>query len=767
MKHHQAIKLLVFIFLISFNFLTAQKIYKHDETMWKQIEDKVYLQEVSEKIITNGDVASIVNYNNEFYIVMNNEIYALRQSKIQKLNDSPKDAIKLISLDNSLWAITKNGLFKFKTDWKLIDKNIFVDLCLHNNKVYAATNDDVFVIENNILKNIKPEGGYYSSNMTMLMEDGTQLHADPVEIGPVQKLTSYSGTLYILRYGELALFDGKIINQDFIDWGKLPSRNTTDILTLGNKIYISTDRGLGELRGATLSAITGKDGLPYEKTTCMEKGFDNDLWIGTQNGAIRMLENDWQFFGADNWLPGEYVNEIAVGNDKVCIATNKGVGIITYEPFTLQKKADYYEKHLENWEHKRLGFIHMLYKRDKKWIREISDNDGGHTAPYLAAMCYKYLATGDESAKQEALNSFYAMIWLEKITPIDGFIARAIWSATGDDDDRSTQGSGGLPAKWYKTEDGKWYWKGDTSSDEIMAHFYAVSLFHDLIAEGKEKKLAKEHIEKIAGYIVDNGWKLIDMDGKPTRWGRWDAGYLLNPYGWVDKGLNGLEAQAIAKSALAVSGDNKFVNAFQQLVDWGYLNYTVRQKNTFPPENIAPWDDNLAFWSYFTLLRYVDDPVLQSIYLRSLERSWETKRIEHSSWYNFSYGVMTGNECEEEKAVDYLRSWTLNCIEYNYTNSHRDDLFVEPGYISYEGGTKLINPRESSGNRNSFNLDGRSNGNRVMDPTDFIHDYWMGRYFGLISTPKSNDENLTSCKNFKKENLGASKYMGDKRPVIN
>ncbi|MBK7106899.1 MAG: hypothetical protein IPH62_16630 [Ignavibacteriae bacterium] len=740
--------------------------YKNENQQWKPVEDKVYLQEVSTKIFTENEITSIAAFEDKFYLVMNSEIYFLNEENIEKISSSPVKVNRIISIDNSLWALTKNGLFRYSKNWELIDKNLFVDLCIHNKELYAATQNDVYKFINNKLTNIKPEGGYYSSNMTMLMEDGTQLHADPVEIGPVQKIISYSGTLYILRYGELALFDGKIVNQDFIDWGKLPSKNTNDFLAFGNRIYISTDRGLGVLRGAALTVLDGKDGLSYENTTCLEKGFEDDLWIGTKKGAVRMLKNDWQFFGADHWLPGNIVNDIAVYKSKVMIATDKGIGIINYEPFTLQKKVALYENHLENWGHKRLGFIHMLYKQGNDWIREISDNDGGHTAPYLAAMCYKYLVTGDESAKQEAINSFYAMIWLEKITPIDGFIARAIWSATGDDDEMSTQGSGGLPAKWYPTKDGKWYWKGDTSSDEIMAHFYSVSLFHDLIAEGKDKELAKEHIEKIASYISENGWVLKDMDGKPTRWGRWDAKYLLNPYGWVDKGLNGLEAQAIAKSALAISKNPKFNKAFQQLVDWGYLNHIVRQKNTFPPENIAPWDDNLAFWSYFTLLRYVDDPNLRSIYLRSLERTWEVKRLEHLSWFNFAYGVMTGNDCEAYQAVNYLREWTLDCVEHNFTNSHRDDLFIEPGYVSYEGGTKIISPRESSGNRNSFNLDGRANGNRVMDPTDFIHDYWMGRYFGLITEPKSNDKNLTTYKNESINIKGANPYSGDKRPEL-
>lgn len=56
-------------------------------------------------------------------------------------------------------------------------------------------------------------------------------------------------------------------------------------------------------------------------------------------------------------------------------------------------------------------------------------------------------------------------------------------------------------------------------------------------AKGPEKARAKEHLSRIAGYIMDNGWKIIDADGKPTRWERWDSDYLLvPPYGIYARG---------------------------------------------------------------------------------------------------------------------------------------------------------------------------------------------------------------------------------------
>ncbi len=66
---------------------------------------------------------------------------------------------------------------------------------------------------------------------------------------------------------------------------------------------------------------------------------------------------------------------------------------------------------------------------------------------------------------------------------------------------------------------------------------YAVSVFHDLAARGVEKERAAKHIANIASHIMNNGWVLRDMDGKPTRWGRWDPDYLLKPYGFEARGL--------------------------------------------------------------------------------------------------------------------------------------------------------------------------------------------------------------------------------------
>ncbi len=739
--------------------------------LWKPIADTVYLQEVGEKVPTDRPVSQVALLGDALYAVIGGELARLDSGKFTKVPSAPGDITRLESLDGALWLAAKDGTYRSGgPTFSQVSDRAMVDFCEHLGAVHAATRDAVYRYENGAFADSRPKTGYLSNDTTVMMADGSQVLVDPVEIAPIRRIGSYSGTLYLLRDNGLALLDGAKLVTDPIDWGALPSPNVRDMLVLGSRVFVTTDRGLGELRGMSLTALRGADGLPYEDTTCLAPGFDGDLWIGTTAGAIRKTDEGHQYFGAQHWLPGDRVNSIAVGERVAYIATDAGLGIIRYEPYTLAKKAAYFERALDEWGHKRMGFIHQLYwsDADKEWLREISDNDGGNTAHYLAAMSFKYAATKDESARREADDAFQAMSWLEWITGSDGFFGRSIWALGVDKGEPSRFGSGGLPAKWYTTKDGQWMWKGDTSSDEVNGHFFAVSVYHDLAADDAGKKQSARHLARIAGHIMDHGWVLRDMDGQPTRWGRWDPEYLQRPYGFEARGLNSLEAQTYMWTALALSGDEKFRAGLKQLIDWGYPEYTLRQKITFPPENVITWDDELAFWCYYPILRYADDPQLRSIYLRSLTRSWEVMRMQKLPFFNFTYGALTGNDCEAGPAVQHLREWSLDTINHSFRNSHRADLAPEPGYAPIVGDTRAISPRESTamwGSRTALELDGGNGGHTVTPPIGWLGDYWMGRYYGFIQAPDTKDPALTTVPDAPIVHRGAKPYDGLPRPA--
>ena len=130
----------------------------------------------------------------------------LRDGALEDATGAPRGVLRLRSLGGALWAATGAGAYRFQGGaWERIDERPFTDFCVHLGQVHGATRDDLFRFEGGRFVNLRPPGGYLSSDSTLVMEDSSQVLPDPVEIGPVARIASYSGTLYMLRPDGLAL----------------------------------------------------------------------------------------------------------------------------------------------------------------------------------------------------------------------------------------------------------------------------------------------------------------------------------------------------------------------------------------------------------------------------------------------------------------------------------------------------------------------------------------------------------------------------------
>jgi hypothetical protein len=726
--------------------------------LWQPAPDAVYLQETGRKVPSAEPLKAVAVFEGKAYAGSEKGLARLDGEKLEPVPEMREPVRRLVAAGEALWVMTGHGLHRLQAGtWMKISAEPVTDVTEHLGKVIASSGARLFRIHGDKLEPLSTAECPFG--IARVISHGETLYAQGGD-----HLTFLDGQ----RFGGFDVY-GFPAEQGW-DWGSLPSPNVRDAVSLGSALYLATDRGLGVWRGMSLTALRGEQGLCYEDTTCLGRGFTNDLWIGTTRGAIRMADGHFDYFAGQRWLPDDRVRAMAAGERAVYLATDKGLGIIEFEPFTLRKKAAFYERHLVEWGQKRLGFIHKLEWDDglRQYVREISDNDGGYSGDYLAAESYRYAVTKDPQARLEAVNTFHALRWLEAMTSLPGFPARAVW-VKGSHDHKSMSGSGGLPAEWHDTADGRFEWKGDTSSDELCSHFYATTLFLELAAQGDEKVEAKEHLARIATHLLEHHWQLIDLDGKPTRWGRWDPEYFTTDEGRVDRGLQALEILSFMKTAATLAGDPKFTAAYGQLVEMGYPEYTVRQRNTPPPpENIAHFEDQLALWSCWNLLRFEKDAPLRSIYRRSLERTYEVVRIERNPWYNFVYGALTGNNCEVEEAVNHLRGWPLDLVVWSYQNSQRSDLRTPPGYVALNGGVRTFLPRETEPLRWDHWLmqaDGGTGGRDVADPSGWLLAYWMGRYYGFIEGPKVTDARLLTVERNRGKTFGAKPYEGPKRPV--
>ncbi len=511
-------------------------------------------------------------------------------------------------------------------------------------------------------------------------------------------------------------------------------------------LWIGTDLGLilGDGEGWWLTREGREGGPPYGEVRCLAFAPNGDLWAGTPEGACRLREGKWSYFWGKRWLPNNQVNAIAVDADnRAWIATDGGIACLESVLMTLHEKADHYER-LIAVRHNRNGFVTNCDWEDPNdldgWKIEASDNDGVWTALYCAAQCFQYRATNDPQARERARTSMQALLLLEKLTGIPGFPARSV---IRNDETRYHQSRG----EWHESPvDPRYIWKGDTSSDELDGHYFIWAIYYDLVADEDEKEQIRGVVRRVTDHLMQNNWRLIDKDGKPTRWAIFNPEALNDDPLWEEeRGLNALSILSHLKVAYHITGDAKYQQAYEALIrQHHYLINAITQK-MLPPFEINHSDDQLAFLCYYPLLLYEKDPTYRRMWLMSLERSWQIERPERSPLFNFIYGAVTGKPCDVEGAVQTLQEWPLDLRNWECRNSHRRDiqLDTQKGRFGEWQSVEIVPYSERvvmRWNGNPYRLDGGDPlGRREDDGSAFLLPYWMGRYHNLIAeSPPSN-----------------------------
>jgi len=368
---------------------------------------------------------------------------------------------------------------------------------------------------------------------------------------------------------------------------------------------------------------------------------------------------------------------------------------------------------------------------NSSWWWAVTDNDGSHTADYCAAESFRYAVTKSEDARRNARETLEALIRLVRLPEKRGFLARA---AFRKDDSRIVAVAG----EWHQASDGEWLWKGDTSSDELDTHMFAYGIYYDLVADQEEKRLLASTVSDLMGGIVENGFVLLDLDGKHTRWGVWSP-QLLGSEAWEpERKLNSLEILAHLRSALHITGEQRFETAYRELVDKHAYAETIRAAQmAVPPEADHKFDDDLAFHAYYPLLKYETDPTLRSIYLDSLQRWWQVVRSDRWPQSIILANVFLERGVDLEVIFEVLSGYRLDRHCRAVVNAVRQDLEWRTA-----GGRKILRTPLPAAERAQYDLDCNvylsertGSPNQVSEPTPFLLPYWMARYHQLLSPP--------------------------------
>lgn len=501
----------------------------------------------------------------------------------------------------------------------------------------------------------------------------------------------------------------------------------------------ATDNGiLQKLPDGSMSPFPAGVQLPWNEITVLVNNQPAVVLIGTKRGLISfntMTNNVRAYWSGKRWLPDDHVTGIGLESppqaDVIWIETPKGFSRIEYKQMTLADKSQTFVERVQK-RHVRWGMTSdsiLQTSGDLSTNKMVSsDNDGLWTQMYIAAEAFRYAVTKEADARANAKVGFEAMLRLESITGISGFHARSIIKIGEDIQPKD--------GEWHTTADGQWRWKGDTSSDEIVGHYFGYALYYDLVADETEKEKIRGVITRMTDHILNNNFQLIDTDGKRTRWGWWAPEDI-----WEDPdetGLRALHLLAHLRTAFHITGNARYEQAYQELITKHRYHLLMRNQKINYPGRINHSDDELAFLSYYPLLIYEKDAKLREVYLQSLERSWQVERPERNPLWNFIYAACSGaKEFDREDSIRTLREIPMDLIEWTVTNSHRLDVPMDLLADRFNRKQALIVlPYDelpmTKWNGNPYRIDGGNGGRTEDDGAYFLLPYWMGRYHKLI-----------------------------------
>jgi len=554
------------------------------------------------------------------------------------------------------------------------------------------------------------------------------------------------------------------------------------------RLWFASPQGTGYLEGSKWTLFTGHEGLPYNDFTSMAAGPQGEVWFGTKKGAIRYDGKHWAYRQGLRWVPEDKINNIEVdGNGNAWFATSEGVGVITRRSTTLAEKAKFYEDQIDKY-HRRTPYEFVLEvglqsPADKtNVLRHDSDNDGLWTSMYGAGECFAYAATKDPKARARAKKVFEAMRFLGTVTqgakhsPPPGFVARTVLPTSGPDpnigriegDIRKRAGDDKMwkvyEPRWPVSADGKWFWKTDTSSDELDGHYFLYGLYYDLVAETEqEKEEVRKHVRALTDHLIKHGFNLVDHDGKPTRWSRFSPEELNYSKNWfVERGLNSLSMLSYLTVTEHITGDPKYGKIKDDLIEnHSYMQNMMKQKFHHGTGTGNQSDDEMAFMAYYNLIKYEKDEERKSRYAVSFWDSWQLEAPEMNPFFNFTFAaVCNGITFEDafgtymvkplgnwqEEAVETLKRFPLDRVNWRHTNSQRIDImrlhpansaFDEDNFSNkgYRVNGKVIPVDECYFNHYNYDpwrLDTGGNGRGMGCGTVFLLPYYMGLYHGFI-----------------------------------
>ena len=513
-------------------------------------------------------------------------------------------------------------------------------------------------------------------------------------------------------------------------------------------LWVATPAGLAARNAdATWRVVRGRQGLPWEELTCMARVPNDGLWLGSTRGAILYLPyaegRQWYYRAGKRYLADDHVLNVALSPDgrTVYLETAGGPSRIVLERITLYDKAEFLEARL-NERHRRLGMPSPALYNDQytmdRWVHGPQPSDGLWTGYHVAAMSLAYSLTLEDRYRESARVGMEALYLLQNVTGIPGLVARSVVAV----DEPAAEDVRHLP-NWHLTDDGRYLWRDDVSSDQLDGHFLAFYAYFEHIAQfdPMERRRLERQIRQVLDYILDNNYTVPDWHGRRTMWGWW-APELVNddPNNYIETGLYSLMMLSFLKNAYYVTGDGKYLDHFFHLIEHhDFLSNLLLEKKLFPDE-LNHSDDQLAAVAYYPILQLEHDPFIRETLHRAIRRHALVEAAERNSFFAFVYATIDADDADLAGGVRTLREFPRDRRNWRMENSHRADVVLSPH--PNRGGAKVLmevlpydEHQFERWNEDPYQPDDGGDGRLCGSGEHYLIPYWIARYHNLIGPP--------------------------------
>ncbi len=547
--------------------------------------------------------------------------------------------------------------------------------------------------------------------------------------------------------------------------------------------------------------------LPSRKKdyTCHAVNADGTMWLGSNGGVTRYCpeeedeEDKVMHFTANRYLYDNNVLSIIGDGDKGCwVQTETGVVHIEMKPLSTREKAEM----LLDESIRIVNRRGMMSQKHLEVARDFStkvpyghcDNDGGFTSWFSVGTLFRYATLKRElgadapetiAAKELAIrtcetcllfihiskrgNGFPARSYMMHDEPIpdDGLFYRvsgdkAVCIETTFSKKKGIAGleidaSTPIPERLRRcftehgyTEEGMIY-KGDTSSDEVTAHFMQMLFSHMFLADVDPEldELIKQTATLLMTHIVDGGYQLVECDGKPTTWAKWNLDYFNTFMGWTDACLNSAELLAYLKVTEYITGDSRWTEEYNKLIEMGYADLTLKhydrafQTSLFEGNDIAAelmyGDNMLAVSSFWMLATLEKDEKLLDIYSRAFDTWRGTVCRENNPGYEYPFALSVGTDgLDLRQNARWFERFNVSRLAAGVSLETRFDIAKKHrwSYDYIETSFKL-QPDEhfiAKYDRNPWEYRNEDSGGIYVVESCYVYTfaYWIGMYYGFI-----------------------------------